>query len=122
MQVITLVCDDTEVGKKHPGAAMAEKHIFSLDGVNYEIDLCSNHTSELAGMFAYYADAGRRVGGPGRRANARPANAAPGGPRTSADRRLAADKRAWALVNGWPDARRGRLPREAEAAYRDAHK
>jgi hypothetical protein len=113
MLVTNRVCDDTTAAKKHPGAAMAEAHRFMLDGVDYEIDLCADHGAELAGMIAYYADAGRRISGPGRRRNA----SSPGGPRTAADRRLAADKRDWARTHGYKVPERGRIPAAAEEAY-----
>ncbi len=89
---------------------------FSLDGVGYEVDLCSEHAAGLRDALAPYVGAGRRVGGRasgGRRGR----SAARGG---SAGNR-SADIRAWARAKGIEISERGRIPASVVEQYEAAH-
>ena len=102
------VCDRDEPDYR----AEADLVRFTLDGVEYEIDLCSVHKAAWQAMSDGWAAAGRRAGHVLRRTAYRP----------QAARRRSAATRAWAQVNGWPDlGPRGRIPEEAIAAYDAAH-
>jgi Lsr2 len=86
---------------------------FSLDGVDYEIDLSKEHADELRGAFKRYVDAGRRVSQParGRRSQS-----------SSGTRRQDANAiRAWAKEQGHQVSERGRIPRNVVEAYEATH-
>ena len=79
---------------------------FGLDGTTYEIDLSEQNLEKLRAVFAPYVDAGRRSGGPARRASARPS-----------DRGENQAIREWAQAQGLSVSRRGRLSAEVRQAY-----
>jgi hypothetical protein len=115
---VLLVCDvhddDTTPG--------TETISFSLDGTNYEIDVCDDHAAELRDAYAPYVGAGRRISGArtgGRRAAARPAAAVR--PAAGSDRQRAGDIRAWAKAKGLAVNERGRIPATIVAEYQAAH-
>jgi hypothetical protein len=80
---------------------------FSLDGRDYEIDLCERHSQkfdEVVGRFAQRArKLSGRVGRPKRR--------------TAAHRQRSADIRAWAKSSGMEVSDRGRIPANVIAKY-----
>lgn len=104
--VITLV-DDID------GAAADETVLFSLDGVNYEIDLTAKHAAELRESFATWVGHGRRSGG--RKVSGRR-------PRSGGGSGNDAGKiRVWARENGYTVSDRGRIPAEIAEAYAKAN-
>lgn len=100
------------------GNDAAETVAFSLDGVDYEIDLNEGNAAALREALARYVGAGRRVAGRktggGRRRGQRVAAGGDAGP-------SAADIRAWARQNGWDVPERGRVSAEVREAYAAAH-
>jgi hypothetical protein len=119
VEVTNLVCDDQTNGKKHPGAAMATRHTFTLDGIGYEIDLCDNHGAEFESRLSLYTAAGRRVKGPGR---ARQGTSRSGAYRTPGERSRSVQIRAWGRANGHEVSDGGRLPFALVDAYEEAQK
>ncbi|MDX6255156.1 MAG: hypothetical protein QOJ11_1490 [Frankiales bacterium] len=116
---VLLVCDvhddDTTPG--------TETISFSLDGTNYEIDVCDLHAAELRDAVAPYVGAGRRIGGArsgGRRAAAAPSRAV-ARPAAGSDRQRAGDIRAWAKAQGLNVNERGRIPAAIVEQYQAAH-
>jgi hypothetical protein len=83
---------------------------FSLDGVNYEIDLSDVNATGLRDELASYIAAGRRTGG-------RKIPAAAEKTTSPVDRERARAIRAWGQVNGYAVSDRGRIPAEIVAAY-----
>jgi len=106
-KTITILTDDLD-GEELPLGTRSTR--FSLDGVEYEIDLSADNARALAAALSPYISAGRRVGG------ARTASA----PRTrtkstDADRLQAI--RSWAQGNGYTVGDRGRIKAEIVDAY-----
>ncbi|MBF4622585.1 Lsr2 family protein, partial [Clavibacter sp. VKM Ac-2542] len=64
---------------------------FSVDGVDYEIDLGAQHTAELREAFAPYIDAGRKAAGGHRGRAPRPLSKAA----TSSDAAERSEAREW---------------------------
>ena len=90
----------------------AETVSFSLDGVNYEIDLSSDNAGKLRDAMALYIARAERVGG---RKSTRSAG---GGNGRSNDK---AAVREWARSAGHQVSERGRIPADVQAAYDKAH-
>ncbi len=84
-------------------------HVFSLDGVTYEIDLVPENYDKLYEALSPFIDAGRKTG---RSKGARKVSA--GGP-------SAEEVRAWARTNGYEVNDRGRVSKEIREAYNAAH-
>jgi hypothetical protein len=84
---------------------------FSLDGRDYEIDLCERHSQKFDEVLQKFADKARkvtgRVGRPKRR--------------TTAHRQRSADIRAWAKRSGMDVSERGRIPANVIAKYEANH-
>lgn len=86
---------------------------FSIDGREYEIDLCEKHSErfdEALGRFASHA----------RRAAA--ARAARTKRRTAAHRRHSAQIRDWARKSGLDVSERGRIPADVVNRYESSHR
>lgn len=84
---------------------------FSLDGRDYEIDLCARHSNRFdaaIGKFAQYARKSSARVGPVKR-------------RTAAHRQHSANVRAWAKIMGIAVGDRGRIPSDVVARYEAAH-
>ena len=84
---------------------------FSIDGRDYEIDLCLKHSErfdDAIGQFAAHA----------RKASARVVRATR---RTAAHRRHSAQVRAWAKANGFAVSERGRIPADVVSKYEATH-
>ena len=87
---------------------------FSLDGVDYTIDLSADNAAKLRDSLASYVSAARRTGGRKRAAGkVGKAAAAP----TAADRERNQAIREWAREQGMQVSDRGRIPSEIVDAY-----
>jgi hypothetical protein len=108
-QVITTLIDDLD-GKK------ADRTVeFSLDGVNYAIDLSEANAGKLRKALDPYINAGTRLGrAPATRVPAR--RGANGRTVTSRDENRLI--REWAVANGHQISERGRIPQGVADAYR----
>jgi hypothetical protein len=84
---------------------------FSLDGRDYEIDLCEKHSQKFDEVLQRFADKARkvtnRVGKPKRR--------------TTAHRQRSAEIRSWAKDSGMVVSDRGRIPADVIAKYDANH-
>lgn len=84
---------------------------FSLDGRDYEIDLCEKHSQKFDEVIGRFAEKARkvtnRVGKPKRR--------------TAAHRQRSAEIRAWAKQSGMEVSERGRIPANVIAKYEANH-
>lgn len=95
--------------------------LFSLDGKEYEIDLCSKNATKIRSDIGQWVEHARVVGrqrrGPASRAiNARPRPEGGTGDGMDTEQRKAA--REWLRNNGWPQlGDRGRIPADAMDAY-----
>ena len=105
-KVTVSLIDDFD-GKQADGTVQ-----FGLDGVSYAIDLSEKNAKKMREGLRPWVDAGRRIGGPRRRA------VDTGG--VSVDRKQSAEIREWARKSGYEVARRGRMPAEVLDAYRAA--
>ena len=84
---------------------------FSLDGRDYEIDLCVRHSQKFDEVFHKFADRARKASNRVSRVKRR----------TSAHRRHSAEIRSWAKNNGLTVSDRGRIPAEVIARYNATH-
>jgi nucleoid-associated protein Lsr2 len=110
-QVITTLIDDLD-GKK------ADRTVeFSLDGVNYTIDLSEANAGKLRKALDPYINAGTRLGRSAGRISAR--RTAPA--RTAGSRDENRLIREWAVANGHQISERGRIPQSVTDAYRSAN-
>jgi hypothetical protein len=101
-RVITRLEDDLD------GSEAVETIQFSVDGVEYEIDLSKSNADNLRDSFGDYIAHGRKVGGRrGRR------SASPGQVDIKA-------VRAWANSNGIQLSQRGRIPADVISQYHAA--
>ncbi|MFC9768267.1 Lsr2 family protein [Rhodococcus jostii] len=86
---------------------------FSVDGVDYEIDLKDKNAREFHSILAYYIEHATRVGGRKRRLTP--------SVETSQGRKRAKGIREWATTEGYELSARGRIPAQIEEAYSAAH-
>lgn len=85
---------------------------FSFEGIDYAIDLNELHAKELSTDMDKWIGPARRIGGKKK--------ASSNGSSTAKNETK--EIRAWAKANGWPDLSNvGRVPIEAEDAYRQAN-
>jgi hypothetical protein len=84
---------------------------FSLDGRDYEIDLCVKHSQKFDEVFHRFADRARKATNRVSRVKRR----------TSAHRRHSAEIRSWAKNNGLTVSDRGRIPAEVITRYNATH-
>jgi hypothetical protein len=107
-KVQVILVDDIDGGEAEESVA------FSIDGVNYEIDLSEGNAAALREALAPWVGHARRVGG-----------RSGGGRRGSRGRSAAkadlGDVRAWARDNGFSVSDRGRVSSEVMSAYEAAH-
>lgn len=92
------------------GSPASETVLFSLDGVEYEVDLNGAHAEALRESFAEWIGHARRVGGRKR----------PSASRQRAASSSAGDTakiREWARQNGYTVSDRGRIPSSVREAY-----
>jgi hypothetical protein len=90
---------------------------FSVDGVEYEIDLGTKNQEQFETDLAPYIAAARRLGG---RKQTRRSPIANGKPTNSPPRNQAGAIREWAIKKGVDVPARGRLPRTVIDLYHDA--
>ena len=110
-RVQVMLIDDVD------GSEGAETVTFSLDGVNYEIDLSEKNAAALRESFASWVGHGRRVSG-------RPTSGARGGRKAAASSSAGSDSsavREWARANGLTVSERGRISASVMEAYSAAH-
>ncbi|WP_259678139.1 Lsr2 family protein [Arthrobacter oryzae] len=94
------------------GADAEETVRFSVDGVDYEIDLAAENAAGLRAALAPFIAHSRRVrSAPGNRS----ARTAPSG------RDQTQKIREWAKANGYSPSSRGRISEDIKKAYDDAH-
>lgn len=93
------------------GSTADETVTFTLDQVEYEIDLSSANASAFREVLSLYVGAARRIGGPSRRSTGKPART---------DKEQLDAMRRWARENGHEVADRGRISKTVQDAY-NAH-
>lgn len=110
------------------GGDAEETVSFSLDGVNYEIDLSTDNATAMREALAAYVASARRVsgritGGRGGGGASRARRSSGGGESTGGGRRggKTAEMREWARANGYPVNERGRIPGPVVEAYEKAN-
>jgi hypothetical protein len=84
---------------------------FSLDGRDYEIDLCEKHSEKFDEVFRRFANRARKVTSRMTRTKRR----------TAAHRQHSAEVRAWAKRSGIEVSDRGRIPAQVIAKYEASH-
>lgn len=112
-KVQVILVDDVDGGEAD------ETVTFSLDGVNYEIDLSEGNAESLRDSLGEWIGHARRVGGraSGRSRSGGRAKAAA----ASASKTDLSLVRSWARDNGYQVSDRGRVSSEVLAAYEAAH-
>jgi Lsr2 len=85
---------------------------FSLDGRDYEIDLCEKHSQNFDESVRRFADKARKMTGRVTRTKRR----------TAAHRRHSAEVRAWAKRTGIAVSDRGRIPAQVTEKYEASHR
>ena len=85
---------------------------FSLDGRDYEIDLCERHSQKFDEVLARFAEKARKVTGRVTRTKRR----------TAAHRQRSAEIRAWAKRSGMEVSDRGRIPAHVIKDYEETHR
>ena len=85
---------------------------FSLDGRDYEIDLCEKHSQKFDETLKRFAGHARKVTSRVTRTKRR----------TAAHRQHSAQIRAWAKAGGIEVSDRGRIPAQVIASYEASHR
>ncbi|SUE29036.1 LSR2 protein [Nocardia farcinica] len=108
-KVTVLLVDDVD------GKSVADETVsFALDGVHYELDLCTANAEQLRALFARWTPFARRVGKAAGGARAPRSRRA-----TEQDQTLAI--RRWAQENGMQVSSRGRVSAAVVEAYHKAN-
>jgi hypothetical protein len=110
-QVLEISCD--VCGRDLDDSSVSSERAFTIDGVPYQIDLCSDHAAEFSSAIAPFVANGRRISRP-RQAKATGSRS----PRQAGDLKSV---RTWAAANGFEVSERGRLPGQVIAAYNSAN-
>ncbi|MBF4996661.1 Lsr2 family protein [Nocardia sp. BSTN01] len=98
------------------GKSKAEETVFfSLDGVEYEIDLSVKNASKLRGLFEPWTEPARKLGRTPRGKSGRSSAI-----RTVADKEQTKAIRDWARNNGYNVSSRGRIQANIIEAYNKA--
>jgi hypothetical protein len=105
---VTFACDYDS--KEIPDGEQLTRS-FSLDGKDYEIDLCEKHSQKFDEVVTRFAERARRVTGRVRAPKRR----------TAAHRQRSADIRAWAKTSGIEVSDRGRIPAQVIRKYEASH-
>jgi hypothetical protein len=113
-RIITQLTDDLDGSDLPEGTRPTT---FSVDGVNYSIDLSEANAEKLHEALKPFVDAGTRVGAPSAARRRAPGSGSSG---PSASDRLQAI-RGWAQSNGYTVGDRGRIKQDIVDAYDDAH-
>ncbi len=106
---VTFACD---YDQKPIPEGQHQARRFSLDGREYEIDLCAKHSQKFDDVVGRYAERGRR-------ASARPGRTKR---RTTAHRQHSAAIRRWAKQTGIDVSDRGRIPADVVTRYEAKHR
>jgi hypothetical protein len=106
---VTFACDYDE--KEIPDGEHTTR-AFSLDGRDYEIDLCEKHSQKFDEAVKRFADKARKVSNRVPRPKRR----------TAAHRQRSADIRAWAKGSGIEVSDRGRIPAQVITKYEASHR
>ncbi|BAH56049.1 histone-like nucleoid-structuring protein Lsr2 [Rhodococcus opacus] len=93
-----------------------ESITFSVNGVDYEIDLKDKHASKFHKQIGFFIEHATRVGDRTRRSDRPVAPDAPVRRRGNGK-----EIRAWATEQGYEISSRGRIPAEVEQWFQDAH-
>jgi hypothetical protein len=109
-KVQVILVDDIDGGEAEESVS------FSLDGVNYEIDLSESNAASLREALAPWVGHARRTGG---RSATRRGGGSAG--RSRSPKSDLGDVRAWARENGFQVSDRGRVSSEVMQAYEAAH-
>jgi hypothetical protein len=107
-KVVTIYSDDLTGTESHE----ISTHRFSLNGVNYEIDLTPDNYDKLDAALRPFIEKGRKLGRG--KETSRTRKAATDGP-------SAEEVRAWARTNGHEVNDRGRVPKEIRDAFDASH-
>ncbi|MGY4967501.1 histone-like nucleoid-structuring protein Lsr2 [Streptomyces sp. 900105245] len=107
-KIVTVYTDDLTGSESEE----VQTHTFSLDGVNYEIDLVSENYDRLFEALAPFISSGRKLGRT--RGAVKLPKQTPQGP-------SAEQVRAWARENNYQVNDRGRVPADIREAYAKAH-
>jgi len=105
---VTFACD---YDQKSIPEGQHETRRFSLDGRDYEIDLCTKHSQKFDDVVGRYADHARRSASRAARTKRR----------TTAHRQHSAAIRSWAKETGIAVSDRGRIPADVVARYEAKH-
>jgi hypothetical protein len=106
-RTIHVLVDDLDGGE-------AEETVkFSIDGIQYEIDLSKKNANKMREALAPYVSAGTKVGRGGVLAGGRSASRARGGGDRDQNRAI----REWAQSKGIPVSDRGRIKQEIVDRY-----
>ncbi|QHE73121.1 hypothetical protein GFS60_06773 (plasmid) [Rhodococcus sp. WAY2] len=92
-------------------AGEGEHITFSVNGVDYEIDLKTKNAREFLKTMDFYIEHATKVGGQKRRPGAGAARS----------RSQARDVREWAAANGYEVSARGRIPADVQESFDAAH-
>jgi hypothetical protein len=108
-KTIVALIDDVD------GSTADETVSFSLDGVDYDIDLSTTNANSLRKALAEFVDAGRRTGG--RRGSTTKAKSAT----STGDKAQNQAIREWARQQGHQVSERGRISAELVEKFQAAH-
>jgi hypothetical protein len=106
---VTFACDYDS--KEIPDGEQMTR-AFSLDGRDYEIDLCEKHSQKFDEVLKRFSDRARKVTGRVTRTKRR----------TAAHRQHSAEVRAWAKRSGIEVSDRGRIPAQVIRKYEASHR
>jgi hypothetical protein len=106
---VTFACDYDS--KEIPDGEQMTR-AFSLDGREYEIDLCEKHSQKFDEVLKRFSDRARKVTGRVTRTKRR----------TAAHRQHSAEVRAWAKRSGIDVSDRGRIPSQVIKKYDASHR
>ena len=107
-RVITELVDDLD------GTKADETVSFTIDGVEYEIDLSKQNAVNLRKSLEEYASKGRRNSGRSKRGPAKG--------RAGVDKSQSKAMREWAQSHGMKVSARGRISEEVAQAFADSHR
>ena len=105
---VTFACD---YDQKDIPQGQHRRRRFSIDGRDYEMDLCLRHSERFDEAVSRYALHARKASG-------RPVRTKR---RTAAHRKRSAQVRTWAKANGFAVSERGRIPSDVVTRYESTH-